>query len=64
MHRMLMALALVETAPPDQPGMSFSKNLFEGGAGVLVNCVNGTEAAHINGDNSVMVLSEKIRDET
>lgn len=41
MHRMLIALALIEAAAADEEGLSVDKRLFEGGTGLLVGCTDG-----------------------
>jgi uncharacterized protein (DUF58 family) len=58
MHRMLIALALVEPAPPDGNGMILDKRIFEGGTVVVVSCKNGIpEIRSLTGEFSLS-LSE------
>lgn len=58
MHRMLIALSLVEPVSPNGNGMLLDKRIFEGGAVVVVSCKNGIpEIRSMTGEFSVS-LSE------
>ncbi len=59
-HRMLVVLALVDAAVHGEE-TPILKNFSEGGATVLVNCLDGTVSSRSNGDRSVLVISRDIR---
>jgi uncharacterized protein (DUF58 family) len=59
MHRMLIALALIEVAAPDDEGLSVDKRLFEGGTGVLVGCADGAAEIRSVGGDFALAIPER-----
>ncbi len=56
MHRMLIALALLEAAASDDEGPLADKRMFEGGTGLLVGCADGAaEIRSVDGDFALAI---------
>jgi hypothetical protein len=61
LHAILAALALIETADGDERELPLGRNVFEGGAGILVTATGEIATARSARDDSPFIGADRTR---
>jgi hypothetical protein len=59
MHKMMIALALVQPLRPEDDGLVLDRKIFEGGTGVLIHCGTAPSSFEQTNRDFAVILTEK-----